>query len=198
MSWRVGVAAGLVILATAPTVGAQSQVRQATPEEVAALEGRAAAPTAGEVGNPMLIEVSLAGSGNRRALWDLEPGLAFVSRESGRFVVDKARITHVMVTRGKEKRGRLPLTIRAALTSEWYRQDVDLTIVLETEDGQGLGRKTWDDLTLGNSGGPYAGRTRTPELEVEVPVATWNREFTAGRNPKIRVLMEVQGDEDDD
>jgi hypothetical protein len=186
--------AGWIVAAAAV---AQSEARQATPEEVDSLGKGPAATALSEVASPMLLEVSLAATDERRALWQLEPGLSFVARETRDFVCDQARVTHLMVTRGKEKRGRVPLTISPSLTSGWYRQDIDLTVVLETGDGKVLGKRTWDDLTIGNAGGPYAGRPKSPELELSLPQETWEREFADGKSPKVRILVEIQGEEDD-
>jgi len=198
MNWKRGLAWGIAGWAVTAVALAQSEARQATPEEAAALGKGPMATALSEIASPMLLEVSLAGTDQRRALWQLEDGLSFVARETGRFVCDKARVTHVIVMRGKEKKGRVPLTIASYLTSGWYRQDVDLTVVLETGDGRVLGKRTWDDLTIGNNGGPYAGRPRSPELELALADEVWRAEFADGKQPKLRILLEIQGDEEDD
>lgn len=185
-------------LVLAPSLaGAQVEARQATPEETAKMEKGPAASSDVEVPNPMLLEIPLTARPGRRAVWDLEKGQSWVATETRRFVCDRARVPTVLVRRTEHRKGVMKLRIEPSITSEWYRQDIDLTIVLEGGDGTVLGKKFWDDLTLGNSGGPYSGHTRSPELEVSLTAEQWAAHFGAGKSPRVKILIEIQGEEGD-
>jgi hypothetical protein len=146
----------LLLLATfAIVVPVHSQVtaRQGTAQD-AGQEGSVT------VESPMVVDVTIPawkpGVRDRSTVW--------TSKETERFVCDKARVQQLKVTRSPRPlemrvgRGMRPWTKGAfmelevvpTLTTEWYRQDVDLTITLFEADGKTvLGTKFWDDLTIG-------------------------------------------------
>lgn len=191
---RISVCCCLCVVLLSGSALAQVEARQATPEETAKLEQGPAASADVEVANPMLLEIPLSGRPGRRAVWELEKGQSWVATETRRFVCDRARVPTVLVRRKDLRKGAVQLSIQPSITSEWYRQDIDLTIALENDAGKVLAKKVWDDFTLGNAKGPYSGHTRSPELGATFTAAEWAENFSSGRQPKIKILIEIQGE----
>jgi hypothetical protein len=117
-------------------------------------------PDSVTVESPMVVDVTIpawkSGVRDRPTVW--------TSKGTERFVCDKARVKQLRVTRLPRplnmrvgpgmhpwtKGAFMELVVTPTLITEWYRQDVDLTITLFEADGKTvLGTKFWDDLTIG-------------------------------------------------
>jgi hypothetical protein len=156
LKWRKSMHRLLLLLAAlAAVVPALSQVtaRQGTAQDTGQ-------PDSVIVESPMVVDVTIPawkpGVRDRPTVW--------TSKETERFVCDKARVKQLRVTRSPRplemrvgpgmhpwtKGAFMELEVTPTLTTEWYRQDVDLTITLFEADGKTvLGTKFWDDLTIG-------------------------------------------------
>lgn len=199
-----GLAAAQLTLALAPAAASpQTEARQASPEEVAKAERGPQAAALQEVPNPMLLEVRLGagGFGPRIPALDGSSGKYWFTTATAKFVCDRARVQRVSVKRTSKSKKRVDLEVSPSITSEWYRQDIDLTMTVEAPDGTVLARRTWDDLTIGNGGGPYSGGTKSPELKLSLPTDRFVELFGAAELPRLRMIVEIQGeagDEDED
>ncbi len=193
---RVG--AGLVSLMVALLFGsgssAQTEARQATPDEVAKAARGPAALADQEVPNPMLLEVTLPGHASPRGILDLEPGSqeTWVTNSTSRFVCDRARVTQVKVRRGWGSRKKAILEITPSISSGWYRQDIDLTLELVASDGLVIKRRFWDDMTIGSDSGPYSGYTKSPIFTVSMPMQQFEGYFGSAEPPTLKILVAVQ------
>ena len=149
-SWGLALLLGIV----ADTgVAAQVTARQGTAADTGRDQRLA-------VASPMVVDVPIPA-------W--KPGLreresAWATTETARFVCDKAQVKQLRVARIPRplevrvgpgmhpwtKGAFMELEITPHLATDWYRQDVDLTILLLENDGKTvLGRKFVDDLTIG-------------------------------------------------
>jgi len=117
-------------------------------------------PDSVAVESPMVVDVAIPA-------W--KPGVrdrptAWTSSGTERFVCDRARVKQLRVVRSPRpleihvgpgmhpwtKGAFMELEVTPTLTTEWYRQDVNLTIMLLEADGKTvLGRQLWSDLTIG-------------------------------------------------
>ena len=126
--------------------GVGAQVRQATPSDIAT------EPALKEVPSPMLIDIWL-GTGSsptgkpRKAFNETPAGTTRAYNDATGYVCDKARVGVVLLRR-EEHRGNTRVTATAALSTEWLRQHVNLTISLMS-DGKEVKRQRWDDLVIG-------------------------------------------------
>ncbi|MEO7975168.1 MAG: hypothetical protein ABIU84_16430, partial [Thermoanaerobaculia bacterium] len=100
---------------------------------------------------------------------------------------------------GKPKQDFVPITLTARITSEWYRQDIDVTISLVGLDGQELAKRSWEDETFGNdTGTTFGGRSKFLNVEAKIPRQEWDRWIAEEGSPTIKILLDVQGQESDD
>lgn len=193
----------LLLLLSLGRAHAQTEARQATPEEVAKAERGPQAAALEEVPNPMLLEVKLGvgGFGPRVAVLEAGSPRYWFTTSTAKFVCDRARVQRVAVKRLSGSKKKVNLEISPSIASEWFRQDIDLTMTVETATGEVLARRVWDDLTIGNGGGPYSGGTKSPALRFSLPPDRFEALFTAAEPPILRMIVEVQGesgDEDED
>jgi hypothetical protein len=173
------------------------KVQQATPEEVARMEKGPSARADVEVPNPMLLEIKLVKIGNRPSPLELKAGETWFSTETAPYVCDRARVQRVAVTRIDRRKKATRFRAEAMITSGWYRQDIDLTMTVQTASGRILGKQVWDDLTIGNARGPYSGSTKVPKVEFYVPDDQLESTF-AGEEPAVmKLLIEIQGEDGD-
>jgi hypothetical protein len=190
----------LIFLAASPGF-AQTQARQATPEDL----GQEPDVTE-EVNDPMLLEISLGGDEKRKPLGD--PGVTGRTYyDQKRFVVDKARVPKITVTKRPGKKGRLVLEVAPTITTGWYRQDLDVTVAVVGADGKVVKQVVWDDITVGrddswaNKMGAWAAGAastsrRTAELEFEP--GEFEALFLDGKAPSLRMILDVQGEPEED
>lgn len=196
--------AGLVVVLAGGAVPGLAQVdaRTATRDEVRAVEaGPDQAKVETQMESPMLLEFPLRSvDGLPVSVWMTKSKAnIWTSREVRRFVCDRARVERVMFEHGKPKKGFVPITLSARISSEWFRQDIDVTISLIGLDGKEVAKKIWDDETFGNDTGlSFGGRSKTLEVEAKVPVAEWERWAAAEGFPKIKLLLDIQSGDSED
>jgi hypothetical protein len=192
----------LLLLTTFAVAPALSQVtaRQGTAQDTGQ-------PGSVIVESPMVVDVTIPA-------WKpsvRDRSTSWTNKETERFVCDKARVKQLRVTRlprpleMKPGRGMRPWTkgafmeleIVPTLTTEWYRQDVDLTITLFEADGKTvLGTKFWDDLTIGKENAASAigmwgsSSSKSPVLVVGLSEEMVARFETEGL--QARVAVDIQ------
>jgi len=187
----------LLPLVLSPRLGAQVEGRTATPAELGL-------PETVEVKSPMLLEISLGASGEKRSFADAEVQGRTIY-DTKKFVVDKARVPKVFIR--KRPKGRtMELEVTPTITTTWYRQDIDVLVALIGPDGKEVARQLWDDLTVGddNSVANRMGmavaapaQTRHPTATFKLPQADFDALFTGAKPPLIRLVLTIQGDEDE-
>jgi hypothetical protein len=199
----VAIVAGLALAASAAL--AQIEARTATPDEVQAIEtGRPGAQGDVPMKSPVLLEIPLKSkSGLPAPLWmQQSKSQLWATQEASRYVFDRARVTQVMMRHKKPGKAVVAVDVSVQIKSEWFRQDLDVTLTLLGLDGKVLGRRFWDDETVGNDSGlTFGGRTKTLHLEAKVQRAEWDLWMAGVGAPTLRILAEVQGepsDEEDD
>ena len=86
--------------------------------------------------------------------------------------------------------------VAPTISTEYFRQDIDLTITATTQSGEVLATRTWDDLTIGADNAASkmgiwgASSTKTPKLIVPVTEAQVER-FEA--EPfLLKIVIEIQ------
>lgn len=185
--------------AAAPALG-QVEAKTATPAEVRAVES-GPNPTEQAMDSPMLLELpmkSVSGLSAPHWMEKLKIPL-WSSSETRKFVCDRARVERVVFKHKKPKKDFVPITLTAFIQSEWFRQDIDVTLSLIGLDGQVVAKKIWDDETFGNdSGMTFGGHSKYLDLDAKVPRAEWDRWLANEGAPTIKVLLDIQGNESDD
>ena len=197
---RITSVALLGLLAAFPA-SAQTQARQATPEDL----GKEPDITE-EVKDPMVLEISLGGDDKRKPLVDAGvTGRTFYDQK--RFVVDKARVPMVTARKRPGNRGRLVLEVAPTITTGWYRQDLDVTIAVVDAGGKVVKQVVWDDLTVGRddswankmgmwAAGASSTSRRTAELKFEP--GEFEALFKNGQVPLLRMILDVQGEPEEE
>ncbi|HEX3526146.1 MAG TPA: hypothetical protein VH988_03690 [Thermoanaerobaculia bacterium] len=91
----------------------------------------------------------------------------------------------------------MELEVTPTLSTEWYRQDVNLTITLLETDGKTvLGRKSWTDLTIGKENAASAigmwgsSSSKSPTLVVGLSKEMVARFESEGL--QARIVVEIQ------
>ena len=181
------------------------QVRQATPEDMAT------ATNSREIPSPMLVDIPL-GAGTspngkpRKAFNDSPAGVTRAYNDATGYVCDKARIG-VVLLRLEDRRGKKRITATTALSTEWIRQHVALSVALLSK-GKEVRRQQWDDLVLGatkgaavNAMGNYAlgigtSNSKAPSVEWDLSDSEWSA-LWEGEAPTLRVILTIAKDEED-
>jgi hypothetical protein len=188
-----------LLLGARPGV-AQVGARTVTTEEASTIKTGAPPSRADqEMKSPMLLEVPLKSeSGLPVSVWiEKMKAPKWTSSQTRRFVVDKARVSLLTFEHRKPKKDGVAVDLGAWFTSEWYRQDLNITLALLSLDGKELARKHWSEETVGDgSGVPFAGRSKELHLETKVPREEWDRWASGEGFPTVRILVEVEGDGD--
>ena len=178
---------------------AQVEARTVTPAEASTITTGAPASRADqEMKSPLLLELPLrSDAGLPVSVWiEKMKAPKWTSSQTRRFVVDKARVSLLTFEHRKPKKGFVAVDLGAWFTSEWYRQDLDITMSLVALDGKDLARKSWKEVTVGNgSAAPFAGRSVDLHLETRIPLAEWDRWASGEGAPLVRILVAVKGDE---
>jgi len=189
-----------------PAVGPASgvvEVRQGTAADLSQ-------PLRTEVPSPMVIQASMPA---------MKPGLrdrilTLDIKGTDLYVCDKAHVTRLAVSRRPRPLGgdsRRPMldevnvwpkgaamvyAVAPTISTEYFRQDIDLTITATTQSGEVLATRTWDDLTIGADNAASkmgiwgASSTKTPKLIVPVTEAQVER-FEA--EPfLLKIVIEIQ------
>jgi len=188
----------------APAI-AQVTARQGSLEEAKQPEARI------EVPSPMVVEVKLPSWSAR-----LRTSTSWSTRDTDRFVCDRARVARLQITRTPRPLGGvtgtqarkwpagavMEMEVAPTLSTAWFRQDIDLTIAVLAADGSTVATKTWDDLTIGrdsaaSSLGVWGSATsRTPKLAV--PLTNALMELFEKAAPTVKVVVAIQSGEEDD
>ena len=178
------------------------QVRQGTAADLAH-------PLRTEVTSPMVIQATVPAM--KAGLRDKIPTLDIKGTDS--YVCDKAHVTRLTVSRRPKPLGgdRRPMLdgvnvwpkgaamvyiVAPTISTEYFRQDIDLTITAMTQTGEVLATRTWDDLTIGADNAASkmgmwgSSSTKTPKLVVPVTEAQVER-FEA--EPfLVKLVVEIQ------
>jgi hypothetical protein len=197
-----------VFVASSMPLYSQVEVRQAKPEDMAA----PGTESDQEMANPMLLDLPLGarvdGKVQRKPMNEVSFGQTRTFWETKRYVCDKARVARVQVTKRQGRRGTVELEIAPTLSTDWYRQDIDLTVAL-VSNGKEIDRKTWDDLTIGSDKSAAnkmgclvcgASTSKSPKVLFKLREEEFAAMFGDGRAPIVRVIVNVQkgGEEDED
>jgi hypothetical protein len=200
-------ALAIVAASLASPLSAQVEATTPTPEEAAKIaHGKTAKPDV-EMKDPMLVEAKLTRKNGTSIFADWKPNtdrnwkptfVIWSTTETARFVCDKARLGLLSLTGGKSRKGETPVEILGRFESEWFRQDLDITMTLVDADGKVLAKQSWDDLTVGGAHGMgFGGDTRQLVLKAKIPEPAFSDFSRDGRAPTVRVLIDVQSDGED-
>lgn len=185
-----------LICAVPATAHAQVEARSATPEDL----GQKVEETV-SIQDPMVLEISLGGDDKRKPL--SAPGVTGRTYyEQKKFVVDKASVPKVTVTKRPGKKGGVLLEVAPSIKTGWFRQDLDVTIAV-VQGGREVKKVIWDDLTVGRedswanrAGMLAAGASSTSHRMAELAFGAGEFEalFAEGEAPKLRIILDVQGE----
>lgn len=183
----------LSLLLSASSLTAQVTARQGTPEEER-LPGEASPLT--EVPSPMVLEINLAA-----AKLHLRPiDSVLTNQETAKFVCDKATVPQVQIRKKRARKGKVLLEIAPLLRTDWMRQDIDLTVAFLAADGKELGKRVWDDLTIGNDNYSmfvFGSQSKSPKLEVQLSEEELAALYADGAGPSLKIIVDIQ-DEDEE
>lgn len=188
--------------ATGPASGVL-EVRQGTAADLSH-------PVRTEVPSPMVIQAKVPAM--KPGLRDKIPTLEIKGTDL--YVCDKAHVPRLTVSRRPKPLGgesRRPMLdevnvwpkgaamvyiISPTISTDYFRQDIDLTITATTQTGEVLATRMWDDLTIGADNAASklgvwgSSSTKTPKLIVPVTEAQVER-FEA--EPfLVKIVIEIQ------
>ena len=186
-------ALALVVLgaAIAAPLVAQVTATQPTEEQARAIQAKSGAP---QEMCPLQLDIELEPKPKHLALLDRPIGQLWSFMDTKNFICDKAQVQSVSLTRVKEKRDKTLLRVVTGLTTDWFRQDVDLTVQLLV-NGEVKQTKQWASLTIGNTASSaftFGSRPKAPEAEWWVPTADLQQWFAPGQKPSLRLLLVVE------
>jgi hypothetical protein len=191
----------LAILAFPGLLAAQVEARPISEDEARELSGTPKDQRPQEVPSPMLLEVKVSPRQfTTPSLAKQNPSI-WTTRESAKFVCDKAVVRSIKVQRTLRRKGKVLLEVIPEVATEWFRQDIDLTVALLSADGRELGKRTWESLTIGNDAGAalvFGSRTKSPALGIEMQEADFMQLFADDQRPTVRVIVNVVEDEEED
>jgi hypothetical protein len=196
-------AAIVACLLMATTHRAEAQVTASEPsaDEVRAIQGKPPAPS--EL-CPLQLDIDLAKTPTHRSLGELPIGNSWHAKGVGAFICDKARFTSFFIVKEKERRNKVLLVASPRLSTNWFRQDVNLTVQVLV-NGQVKLTKQWEDLTIGSDdnaagrmGALWASSSKAPRAEWWVPTSDLESWFAEGSNPSIRLLLQISDSEDNE
>lgn len=167
-------------------------------------------PVRTEVPNPMVIQATVQ---------PMKPGLrdkilSLDIKGTDLYVCDKAHVTRLAVSRrprplgGDSKRPMLDevnvwprgaamvYIVTPTISTEYFRQDIDLTITAATQSGEMLATRTWDDLTIGadNAASKMGlwGSSSTKSPKLVVPVSEAQVERFEAEPFLVKIVVEIQ------
>ncbi|HEV7504913.1 MAG TPA: hypothetical protein VGS07_08385 [Thermoanaerobaculia bacterium] len=204
MNKILGVACLAALLAAPPVV---SQVRQATPQDevVPRRESTNAGDALVDIGSPMLIDISLGeGTGPngkpRKALNATPPGVTRGYPDASGYRCEQARVGVILVQR-EDRHGTQFVTVTPSLSTERFRQDVNLRVSLlsegkevrkSSESGITIGGKTAGSTALGVlAWGIGTSTAKAPKFEWQIPAYEWDAIWKARQPPVLRVVLEI-------
>lgn len=191
----------ILILAVPRTLVAQVEARPISEAEADQLAGTSKTQSPQEVPSPMLLEVKVsARQFTMPALAKQNPNI-WTTRETAKFVCDRAVVRSVKLKRTLRRKGQVLLEVIPEVATEWFRQDIDLTVVFLSADGRELGKRTWESLTIGNDAGAalvFGSRTKSPALEIEMSEADFLQLFADDQRPVVRVVLDIVDEEEEE
>jgi hypothetical protein len=149
---------------------------------------------------PMQLDIPL-GSIGTTSLAELPVGRRLVTHAMQKYVCHTERISGVTVAKEDEHHGRVHLSITTTVSSEQWRQDVDLTVALLDSDGKPVCEDAWKDLTVGKDRAiasftwvTMASSTKTPQMNCRLDSA---KLAGIGPQPTLRIVLSPKLDPDD-
>jgi hypothetical protein len=191
----------LFVLALPRAITAQVEARPISEAEAQALSATPKVASPQEVPSPMLLEVKVSPTQFTTPTLAKQKTNIWTTRETAKFVCDKAVVRSINVQRTLRRKGQVTLEVIPEVATDWFRQDIDLTVSLLAADGRELGKRTWESLTIGNDAGAalvFGSRTKSPTLEIEMSESDFMQLFADGQRPMVRVVLDVVEDEEDD
>lgn len=167
-------------------------------------------PVRTEVPNPMVIQATVP---------SMKPGIRDKNvtvdiKGTDLYVCDKAHVPRLTVSRRPRPLGgdpRRPMLdevnawprgaamvyiVAPTISTDYFRQDIDLTITATTQAGEVLASRTWDDLTIGADNAASkmgvwgSSSTKTPKLIV--PVTEVQVERFEAEPFLLKIVIEIQ------
>ena len=186
----------IVVVALLPAFPllAQVEARQGTREEEL-IPGEK--PPLTEVPSPMVLEVAL----EKAKLHSRPIDSVWTTRDTAKFVCDKATVTHIQVGKKRGRKGQVLLEIAPMLRTDWMRQDIDLTVALLAADGTEVGKRVWDDLTIGSdkySMFVFGSQSKSPKLEVKLSESDLAGLYADGDAPRLKIIVDIQGEAEEE
>jgi hypothetical protein len=126
------------------------------------------------------------------------PAGGSLSANTGQYVCDKARVDRVSITKETDRPREVLVTVDAMLSSEWMRQDVNLTVSLLV-NGEVKKSDEFRALTIGNPNANWAARniafagssSKTRGLRFWLKRAQFNEWFAPEGRASVRVTMAI-------
>lgn len=183
-----------VLLLCAFPLFAQVEARQATPDET----GKS---TQTEVPSPMLLEVPLAGNGTpgKPHVVDLPKDRTRLIKDTAAYVCDQMTVQSVSLRKRPARKGLIELVVTPTLTTEYYRQKVEVAVWLM--NGEKEVRSWKDQLVLGMSAGDIIGggalgaanpdKSESPEIVWSFDSEERMREEIGSPDSKLRLVITI-------
>ncbi|HZF11099.1 MAG TPA: hypothetical protein VFE33_20095 [Thermoanaerobaculia bacterium] len=144
----------------------------------------------------MKLTVPLGGDEKHRSVVDLDINHSRRFTDTAQFVVDRMRVTEVRVGKRLDRKKQEELLITAYLVTEWFRQKLDVSLVIV-----GSGHEAWswkDRIVLGMKaidvikGGALgvANASKDQKIEVPVPLTPELRQALA-TEPQLQIVISV-------
>lgn len=175
-------------IGTESSAAAGVVVRQAKPGESDAVSK--------EIPSPMLLEISLGATAKRKSLFDHDK-TPLVSTETADYSCDKARVRVVQAWHRRRGGGLVEIKIIPTLSTDYYRQDIDLTVAL-VSDGKVVREQTWKSFTIGRdsvASGFWvtgASHSKSPEAVFDdITEKDFAAMFKDGKAPVARIIVAI-------
>jgi hypothetical protein len=198
---KVLAGAAAALLAGSLAASAQVTATQPTSDQARAMQGKPPAP---EEMCPLQLDIDLSKTPTHHALNELAIGKPWAAKGVRGFVCDKARFMSMFVVQQKKKRDKVLLVVSPRLATDWFRQDVNLTVQVLV-NGEVKLTKQWEDLTIGTEEGAAAAwgvwgssSSKSPRAEWWVPTADLQSWFAEGSKPSVRMLLVISDSEEED
>lgn len=192
MRWTITAALLIPIQAIGATAFGQVTARQASPTTTARQE--IASPMELLVELPLNLPALVAAPAYSREINStLVLGETWRSNATDGFVVDKARVTDVAISRGHDYRKRHRVVFGLALTTEWFRQDVDVVMRLLV-DGKSVFYEAWHGTTIGNHDSGvlwFGGRGKILKADWRVPIEEFEALFEGASSVALKVTVTI-------
>lgn len=191
----------VLVFALPSTLAAQVEARPISEAEADRLAGSSKTEGLQEVPSPMLLEVKVSPLQFTTPADAKQNPNIWTTRETAKFVCDRAVVRSVRLKHTLRRKGQALIEVIPEVATEWFRQDIDLTVALLAADGRELGKRTWESLTIGNDAGSalvFGSRTKSPALEIEMAEADFLQLFANDQRPMVRVVLDVVEEEEEE